>query len=467
MAQTLFDRIWNEHRISTLPNGADLIHIDRHILHDVTSPIAFAQLRETGHPVRNPELTFATIDHIISTRPGRNAGSYAPGKKFVEALRRETAANGIRLFDLDSGDQGIVHVISPDLGIALPGMSIVCGDSHTCTVGGLGAMAFGIGSSDIEQVLATQCLMMMRPKTMRIRIDGQLGRGVTAKDVILAVIARTGARGGVGHAVEFAGSTIRAMTIEERLTICNMAIEFGARIGMIAPDDTVFDYLSGRRFAPKGENFNRAVSRWRGLASDEGAQFDAEISIDAADIAPTVTWGTSPDQAISITSTIPDPSGIADETARNSARVALDYMGLKPGTRMEDIAVDQVFIGSCTNGRLSDLRAAAAILKGHRVASGLSAIVVPGSEKVKAAAEAEGLDRIFADAGFEWREPGCSMCCALQDDRLAPGKRCASTSNRNFEGRQGPGGRTHLMSPAMAAAAAITGRITDVRKLEA
>ncbi|MEM1049687.1 MAG: 3-isopropylmalate dehydratase large subunit [Pseudomonadota bacterium] len=462
MGRTLIDKIWDMHRISTLPDGRDLVHIDRHLIHEVTSPIAFAKLREAGRTVRNPELTFATIDHIVSTRPGRTGETYARGAAFVQALRRETAAAGIKLFDLDSDAQGIVHVISPELGLALPGLTMVCGDSHTCTLGGLGALAFGIGSSEIEQVLATQCLALHRPRTLRIHVDGMLPHAVTAKDLILAIVAQVGARGGVGHAVEYAGSAIRTLSVEERLTICNMTIELGSRIGLIAPDETVFSFLRGRDYAPSGAAFDRAISEWRGLCSDEDADFDREVRLRGDEIAPTVTWGTSPDQTAPIDGVVPDP-GTMTTSDQSAATAALRYMDLQPGMPLDGVPVTRVFIGSCTNGRLSDLRAAAALLEGRHVHKGVRTLVVPGSMRVKRLAETEGLDRIFTTAGAEWREPGCSMCCALQDDSLSPGERCASTSNRNFEGRQGAGGRTHLMSPAMAAAAAVAGAITDAR----
>jgi len=467
MPATLFDKVWSGHVIRRLPDGRDLIHIDRHVLHEVTSPIAFEELELAGLTVRNPKLTVATIDHIVATTPGRTSASYAPGQAFIDALRRNTERHGITRFDLDGPDQGIVHVISPELGLALPGLTVVCGDSHTCTVGGLGALAFGIGSSEIKQVLATQCLALHRPAKLRATVSGKLGYGVTAKDVILALNGLIGARGGVGHAIEYAGSTIEAMSVEERLTVCNMSIELGSRIGLIAPDDAVFAYVEGRRFAPKGAAFDRAVAHWRELKTDADAAFDREVSLDASAISPRVTWGTSPDQEIEISGRIPNPSGIPDTRKRTAAEHALAYQGLRPGQPVKGIPIDRVFIGSCTNGRLSDLRAAAEVLKNRRVASGVRAIVVPGSIAVKRAAEAEGIDAIFRGAGAEWREPGCSMCCALQNDRLEPGSRCVSTSNRNFEGRQGPGGRTHLVSPPMAAAAAVTGRICDVRELGA
>ena len=461
MKNTLFDKVWDRHVVARLDDGRDILHIDRHVLHELTSPQAFDGLKAAGREVRNPELTFATQDHIIATAPGRRDDSWAEAVPYVHALRENTANAGIRLFDIGDPNQGIVHVMAPELGIALPGLTLVCGDSHTCTVGGLGALAFGIGTSEVEHVLATQTLVLLKPKTLRVTIDGKLGFGVYAKDVVLHLIGRIGAGAGVGHAVEFAGETVRALSVEDRMTLCNMSIEFSARIGMVAPDDTTFDYVAGRPYAPKGADFDRAVDHWRGLPSDAEAVFDRDVAIDAADIAPQVTWGTSPQHTISIEGSVPAPSGAhADAMAR-----ALDYMDLAPGQPIAGMPVDAVFIGSCTNARLTDLREAARVARGRTVADGVRALIVPGSTSVKAEAEAEGLDRVFVDAGFEWRESGCSMCVGINGDIVAPGRRCLSTSNRNFENRQGTGARTHLASPAMAAAAAVTGHITDVRHL--
>lgn len=464
MGGTLFDKVWEAHAVATRPDGATLLHVDRHMVHELTSPQAFERLKAAGRAVRDPELTFATQDHIVATSPGRDDTTFSDGAPYVRALRRNVAEAGITLFDLDDPRQGIVHVVAPELGLALPGTTLVCGDSHTCTVGGLGALAFGIGTSDIEHVLATQTIVLGKPRRMRVRVDGRLGFGVTAKDLILAVIAEVGAGGGTGHAVEYAGAAIAALSVEERLTVCNMSIELGARIGIIAPDDTVLSYLAGRPYAPAGADWERAVAAWRALRSDDEAAFDREVTLDAAGIAPQVTWGTSPQDAAPIDAPVPDPRSMGGERAASAAR-ALAYMGLEPGTPLEGLPVQKVFIGSCTNSRLDDLRAAASVARGMRVAPGVAAMVVPGSTAVKRAAEAEGLDRVFAAAGFEWREAGCSMCCALNGDIVAPGERCVSTSNRNFEGRQGAGARTHLASPASAAAAAIAGRVTDVRKL--
>ncbi len=464
MSGTLFDKVWDGHVVSTRPDGTSVLFVDRHLIHELTSPQAFDGLRAAGRRVRHPELTFATEDHIVATLPGRDDATFPDGVPYVQALRRNAAEAGITLFKLGDVRQGIVHVIAPEQAIALPGTTLVCGDSHTCTVGGLGALAFGIGTSEIEHVLATQTLVLTKPRRMRVRIEGWLGFGVTAKDVILAVIGRVGAGGGAGHAVEYAGSAVAAMSVEERLTVCNMSIELGARIGMIAPDDTVFEYLSGRPYAPKAREWDRALVAWRKLQSDDDARFDREVEIDAGDIAPQITWGTSPQDTVPVNARIPRPESFNSESA-DAARRALAYMALEPGTPLEGLPVQKVFIGSCTNSRLSDLRAAADVVRDRRVADGVKAMVVPGSTSVRRAAEAEGLHRLFIAAGFEWREAGCSMCCAVNGDIVAPGERCVSTSNRNFEGRQGSGARTHLVSPASAAAAAVTGHITDVRKL--
>ncbi len=462
--RTLFDKIWDEHVVADLGDDYALLHIDRHLLHDLGGPRGLLDLKERGLSVRDPGLTFATPDHAISSTPGR-ADTSAVGSRLLRELRAETAAAGIRLFDVGESGQGIVHVIGPELGLSLPGALIVCGDSHTCTHGGMGALAFGIGSSELAHVLATQCLVQRRPQRLRVSFEGARAAGVTPKDMILYLIGRIGAAGGTGYAVEYAGPAISALDIEGRLTLCNLSIELGAKIGMIAPDDTTFAYLAGRRFAPAGALWDQAVAHWRNLPSDEDATFDREVTIDTAAIAPQVTWGTSPEQVIAISDRVPDPAGIEDSARRRQAEAALDYMGLTPGMPIAGTRIDVVFIGSCTNSRLSDLRAAAAVARRGKVAPNVRAWVVPGSEAVKRAAETEGLDRIFTAAGFEWRDPGCSMCVAANGETVPPGQRSISTSNRNFVGRQGPGARTHLVSPAMAAAAALVGAITDVRTL--
>lgn len=464
--QTLLDKIWAQHVIADLGNGMALLHIDRHIMHDLGAPKGLAEVERQGRKVRNPELVFATPDHAISSAPGRGDDTNPIAGRFLRELRRRATDNGIRFFDLGQEGQGIVHVVGPELGISLPGLTIVCGDSHTCTHGGLGAVAFGIGSSELTHVLATQTLVQRKPKRMRVRFEGTAGAGVTPKDMILSLIGRIGAAAGTGFAVEYAGSAIRALPLEGRLTICNLSIELGAKIGMVAPDDTTFDYLHGRRYAPRGALWDQAVAFWRSLPSDEDARFDVEHVIDMAEVAPQITWGTSPQDVIAVSDAIPDPARFADPDRRKAAEAALDYMGLRPGERIEGTPVDWVFIGSCTNSRLSDLRAAAAVARGRKVAAGVNAWVVPGSEIVKRQAEAEGLHRIFREAGFEWREPGCSMCVAANGEQVPPRARSVSTSNRNFVGRQGPLARTHLASPAMAAAAAVTGAITDIRKLQ-
>ena len=461
--RTLFDKIWTRHTIEEHPDGATLLHVGRHLVHD-GSRAGFRGLAQRGLPVRHPERTFGTPDHYVATTSHDLAAITDPNRReMVEALAENAKQHEITLFGLGDIRQGIVHIIGPEQGITQPGLLMVCGDSHTATHGALGALAFGIGASEVEHVLATQTLWQRRPHSMRITVDGTLGQGVTPKDVILAIIARIGAAGGTGHVIEYAGSVFRAMSMEGRLTVCNMSIEAGARAGMVAPDETTYTYLKGRPFAPKGEMWDRAETYWRTLPSDEGATFDREVSLDAADIAPMVTWGTSPEDAAPITSAIPDPAAASSAERRDAMSRALAYMGLEPGTKIEDIQVDRVFIGSCTNARIEDLRAAAAIARGRQTK--IPAMVVPGSGLVKAQAEAEGLDEIFKSAGFEWREPGCSMCVGMNGDLVASGERCASTSNRNFVGRQGRGARTHLLSPAMAAAAAITGHMTDVRRL--
>jgi 3-isopropylmalate/(R)-2-methylmalate dehydratase large subunit len=461
MSRTLFQKVWDEHVVST-PNGQlPLLYVDLHLVHEVTSPQAFEGLRVAGRKVREPLRTIATVDHNIPTEP-RGTPIFDPiAKKQIEALQQNCRDFGVRLFDMDSPEQGIVHVIGPELGFTQPGMTIVCGDSHTSTHGAFGALAFGIGTSEVEHVLATQCLPQRKPKTMLIHVSGNLGEGVTAKDLALAIIGKIGTDGATGHVIEYAGEALRSLSVEGRMTLCNMSIEAGARAGMVAPDDTTFAYVKAKRFAPQGGDWDAAVARWRTLASDPGAKYDTVLEINASDLAPFVTWGTNPGMVVPITASVPELP--ATEAERSSARRMLEYMGLKPGTPMQQIRVDRVFIGSCTNSRLEDLRAAARVAKGHKVASGVRAMVVPGSQNVKHTAEQEGLDKIFQDAGFEWRESGCSMCLGMNPDILRPGERCASTSNRNFEGRQGRGGRTHLVSPMMAAAAAIAGHFTDIR----
>jgi 3-isopropylmalate/(R)-2-methylmalate dehydratase large subunit len=461
MPLTMFDKVWARHVVATGPGGHTLLYVDRHLLHE-GSAAAFARLARASRRVRRPELTAATADHYVATSRGAPAPD-AEIAAMIEALATRTAEQGIALFGRGDARRGIVHVIGPEQGLTLPGMVLVCGDSHTATHGALGALAFGIGSSEVEHVLATQTLWQRKPRTMRITVDGRLGPGVAAKDVILAIIARIGAGGGVGHAIEYAGAVVRAMTVGERATVCNMSIEAGARCGMVAPDETTFGFLAGRPFAPTGEAWDRALASWRALPSDAGATFDREVRLEGDAIAPTVTWGTSPQDALPITGRVPDPAAVADAGRRQSLERALGYMGLTAGTPLTEVAVDRVFIGSCTNSRLEDLRAAAAVVGGRRAV--VPAWVVPGSGLVKQAAEAEGLDRIFREAGFEWREAGCSMCVGMNGETARAGERVASTSNRNFEGRQGQGARTHLMSPAMAAAAAVTGRLTDVRTL--
>lgn len=463
--QSLYDKIWAKHLIEQRPDGSFLLYIDRHLVHEVTSPQAFEGLRMAGRKVRRPDATLAVADHNVPTRD-RNQGISDPESKLqVETLEQNARDFGVTYFDMNDPRQGIVHIIGPEQGLTLPGMTIVCGDSHTATHGAFGALAFGIGTSEVEHVLATQSLIAAPSKNMRINVVGELPVGVTAKDLVLAIIGQIGTAGGTGHVIEYSGAAIRALSMEGRMTICNMSIEAGARAGLIAPDEVTYAYLQNRPLAPKGEDWQRALAWWRTLPSDDGARFDREETLNAAALIPQVTWGTSPQDVLPITGTVPDPRAITDANARQSLMRALDYMGLTPGARLDSLAVDKVFIGSCTNGRIEDLRAAAAIAEGRKVASNVVAIVVPGSGLVKQQAEAEGLDEIFRRAGFEWRDPGCSMCLAMNADRLEPGERCASTSNRNFEGRQGRGGRTHLVSPAMAAAAAVTGHLTDVRHL--
>ena len=465
LAGTLLDKLWDPHVVADLGDGWSLLHIDRHLLHDLSGGTGLREVSERGFKVRNPELAFATADHAVSSAPGRTGETYAPGAKLWAGLRDRSAAMGIHYFELGRVGQGIVHVMGPELGITLPGVTLICGDSHTCTNGGLGALAFGVGSSELAHALVTQTLRQRKPKTMRVRFEGSLGEGVTPKDLVLHLIGLIGAAAGTGFAIEYAGSTIRALGIEGRMTICNLSIELGAKMGFVAPDETTFAFVEGRRFAPQGEMFERAVASWRTLASEPDAVFDREVEVDAAAIAPTVTWGTSPEHAIGIGGLVPDPATAPDDDRRDAWRQALDYMGLEPGRPLAGTPIDWVFIGSCTNSRLSDLRDAARLARGRHVAKGVTAWVVPGSERVKRDAEAEGLDQVFRDAGFEWREPGCSMCVAANGERVPPGARSVSTSNRNFVGRQGPGARTHLASPAMAVAAAVTGALTDVRRL--
>ncbi len=463
--RTLFDKIWRSHVVEQLGDDTAILYIDRHLVHEVTSPQAFEGLRMTGRRVRRPDATIAVADHNVPTSD-RNQPIEEPESRLqIETLERNVAEFGVPYFPLLSARQGIVHIVGPEQGISLPGMTIVCGDSHTSTHGALGALAFGIGTSEVEHVLATQTLLQRPARNMLVRVEGELAPGVTAKDVMLAIIGTIGTAGGTGHVIEYAGSAIRGLDMAGRMTICNMSIEAGARAGLVAPDDTTFAYVEGRPFAPKGEAFAQAVGYWRTLPSDPGAHYDRVVELRAEDIAPLVTWGTSPEDVVAITGVVPDPASAPDEARRTQLQRMLDYMGLSAGQLMTDVTVDIVFIGSCTNGRIEDMRAAAHVAAGRTVAPGVRAMVVPGSGIVKQQAEAEGLDRIFRDAGFEWREAGCSMCLGMNPDKLTPGQRCASTSNRNFEGRQGPGGRTHLLSPAMAAAAAVTGRLTDIREL--
>ncbi|HEX5236665.1 MAG TPA: 3-isopropylmalate dehydratase large subunit [Silvibacterium sp.] len=464
---TLFEKVWRSHVVAEPANQPVLLYVDLHLVHEVTSPQAFEGLRLAGRRLRRPDRTVATIDHNVpTTLAGRALIEDVIAAKQIDALRKNCAEFGVTLYDVDSAEQGIVHVIGPELGLTKPGMTIVCGDSHTSTHGAFGALAFGIGTSEVEHVMATQCLPQSKPKTFRIAVEGELPDGVTAKDVALGIIGRIGTDGATGYVIEYAGSAVRGLSMESRMTLCNMSIEAGARAGMIAPDETTFAYLKGREFAPQGEDWQKAVSEWRKLVSDVGAQYDRELVIPAIDLAPYVTWGTSPGMVVAVTDAVPDPAMAQTDADRRGFERALEYMGLKAGIPMEEVAIDRVFVGSCTNSRIEDLRSAAKVVLGHRVSPKVRAMVVPGSQKVKALAESEGLDQIFRAAGFEWREPGCSMCLGMNPDILEPGERCASTSNRNFEGRQGRGGRTHLVSPMMAAAAAITGHFTDVRTWE-
>jgi 3-isopropylmalate/(R)-2-methylmalate dehydratase large subunit len=463
-ARTLYDKIWDDHVVDTQPDGTCLIYIDRHLVHEVTSPQAFEGLRVAGRKVRQPERTLAVVDHNVPTTDRSHGIEDPEAATQVAALAQNARDFGIEYYSELDVRQGIVHIIGPEQGFTLPGTTIVCGDSHTSTHGAFGALAQGIGTSEVEHVLATQTLIQRKARNMRVTVDGRLPEGVTAKDIILSIIGEIGTAGGTGHVIEYAGDAIRSLSMEGRMTVCNMSIEGGARAGMIAPDERTFAYLKDRPKAPKGDAWDAAMRFWETLKSDDGAPFDAEIRLDAAKLPPIVTWGTSPEDVVSVTGVVPNPDDIADENKRRSKWRALEYMGLKPGTRIADIALDRVFIGSCTNGRIEDLREVAKVVGGRRVADSVSAMIVPGSGIVKMQAEAEGLDRIFKAAGFDWREPGCSMCLAMNADRLSPQERCASTSNRNFEGRQGFKGRTHLVSPAMAAAAAVAGRFVDIRE---
>jgi 3-isopropylmalate/(R)-2-methylmalate dehydratase large subunit len=470
--RTLYEKIWDTHVVETRDDGTALIYIDRHLVHEVTSPQAFEALRVSNRRVRRPDLTLAVPDHNLPTTARVDAaGNRLPiadpeSAAQLAALEANAPAFGIRYIGATDASQGIVHVVGPEQGFSLPGATIVCGDSHTAAHGGVGALAFGIGTSEVEHVLATQTLLLRKSKTMEVRVEGDLGPGVTAKDLILHIVGVVGTAGGTGHVIEYRGPVFETMSVEGRLTVCNMSIEAGARAGLIAPDDRTFAYLKGRPLAPSGADWDRAVAWWRSLATDDGAQFDKALVIDATAIEPTVSWGTSPEDVVPIGGSVPAPESFADPSKQDAARRSLAYMGLEPGQRMTDVSIENVFIGSCTNSRIEDLRAAAEVLRGRRKAAGVKwAIVVPGSGLVKAQAEAEGLDKVFIDAGLEWREPGCSACLGMNPDKVPPGERCASTSNRNFVGRQGPGSRTHLVSPAMAAAAAVTGRLTDVREL--
>ena len=464
MPRTLFEKLWDAHIVREFPGQPTLLYIDLHLVHEVTSPQAFDGLRTAGRRVRRPELTVATVDHNVPTTDRGLPITDPIAAKQIETLRHNCRDFSIPLFDIHSPEQGIVHVIGPELGLTQPGMTIVCGDSHTSTHGAFGALAFGIGTSEVEHVLATQCLPQNKPRSMLLMIRGALPEGLTAKDLALGIIGRIGTDGATGHVIEYAGDPVRALSMEGRMTLCNMSIEAGARAGTIAPDETTFAYLKGRRFAPSGSAWDEALAHWKTLTTDEEADFDRTVEIDATTLEPHVTWGTSPGMVAPVTGQVPDPSAAKSEADRRSAERALEYMALAPRTKIEDIYVDRVFIGSCTNARIEDLRAAARVAKGHKIKSSVRAMVVPGSQAVKRAAEAEGIDQVFRDAGFEWREAGCSMCLGMNPDILQPGERCASTSNRNFEGRQGRGGRTHLVSPMMAAAAAIAGHFTDIRK---
>jgi 3-isopropylmalate/(R)-2-methylmalate dehydratase large subunit len=466
MPKTLFDKIWDAHVVARRSDGRDLVYMDRHVLHELHAPHAFARLDDTKRAVRRPDLTFAVQDHTVASKPGRTDTTNPEGAPFIRAMREGTQKRGIKLFDIDDPEQGISHVVAPELGIVLPGTTYACPDSHACTVGGLGALAFGCGTTELEHVLATQVIALKKPKRLRVRMDGRLGTGVTAKDVALRILAEIGVDGGRGHAIEFAGPVIRGLSIEGRLTLCNLTIEMGSRSGFVAPDDKTFSWLAGRPFAPKGAAWDAAVAEWRTLAGDDDAKFDRDVAIDCNSLEPQITWGIDPSHVIGVSGRIPDP-GTADPLRQAAMKRALEYMDLKPGVAIEGLPVHRVFIGSCTNSRIPDLQEAAAVVRGRRVADGVAALVVPGSSTVKREAEALGLDRVFRDAGFTWGEAGCSMCAGGNGDKGKSGERCVSTTNRNFEGRQGQGVRTHLVSPAMAAAAAVTGKITDVRRVMA
>ena len=466
MSKTLYDKIWDDHLVHAQEDGTSLLYVDRHLVHEVTSPQAFEGLRNSNRKVRQPNLTLAVADHNVPTSDRSKGISDEESRLQVETLEKNCEEFGIKLFGMDDKRQGIVHIIGPEQGFTQPGSIIVCGDSHTATHGAFGSLAFGIGTSEVEHVLATQTLVQKKSKNFRIKVDGKLSIGVTSKDVILQIIGKIGTAGGTGYVIEYAGSLISSLSVEQRMTICNMTIEGGARAGLIEPDQKIFDYLKGRPMAPKKENWDKALDYWRKLKSDNDASFDKEVTLDGKDIMPMVTWGTSPQDVISIDGRIPNPDNEADEDRKNSIERSLKYMGLKPGTAIKDVKIDKVFIGSCTNGRIEDLRDAAKIIKNKKIAQHVYAMVVPGSGLVKQQAEQEGLDKVFKESGFDWREPGCSMCLAMNADKLKPEERCASTSNRNFEGRQGRGGRTHLVSPGMAAAAAISGSLDDVRKYQ-
>jgi 3-isopropylmalate/(R)-2-methylmalate dehydratase large subunit len=464
MSKTMYEKIWDSHLVHQEPGQAPLIYVDRHLMHEVTSPQAFEGLKLEGRKVRNPRSVLATLDHCVPTR-NRNLPIADPiARKQVETMIENCRLHGLNLYDMDSPNNGVIHIVVPEHGFVHPGMVTVCGDSHTATHGAFGALAFGIGTSEVEHVMATQTLPQEKSKSLLVKVEGELSEFCTAKDIALAVIGKIGTAGGNGHVIEFAGEAVRTLSMEGRMTLCNMAIEAGARAGLVAPDQKTYDYLEGKEFAPKGDDWELALSYWKSLPSDEGAQFDTTVVLQAAEISPQVSWGTSPEQVVPVTSTVPDPTSFADNNKALACQNALNYMGLEAGTPMTDIAIDFAFIGSCTNGRIEDFRAAAKAIGETKVAEGVTAIAVPGSYHVKLQAEKEGLDKIFIDAGWEWRDPGCSMCLAMNDDQLQVGQRCASTSNRNFEGRQGKGGRTHLVSPAMAAAAASAGRFVDISK---
>ncbi len=465
MKKTMYEKIWDDHLVHESEGQAPTLYIDRHLLHEVTSPQAFEGLRNANRPVRRTAANLATLDHCVPTKDRDQPIKDPIARKQVETMMKNCADNGMRLYDMDSPNNGIIHIVVPEHGFVHPGMTVVCGDSHTATHGAFGALAFGIGTSEVEHVLSTQTLRQKKSKTMRVNVEGELSEFCTAKDIALSIIGHIGTAGGTGYVIEYTGDAISKLSMEGRMTLCNLAIESGARAGLVAPDEKTFEFLKGREFAPQAEDWDQAVAYWKSIVSDEGAVYDKEITVHADDIAPQVTWGTSPEQVIGVDKKVPDPQQFSDEEKQKACASALDYMGLKANTDITDINIDYVFVGSCTNGRIEDLRAAAKVAKGTKVADGVTAIVVPGSYWVKKQAEEEGLNQIFIDAGWQWREPGCSMCLAMNGDELKPGERCASTSNRNFEGRQGKGGRTHLVSPAMAAAAAAAGKFVDIRKL--